>query len=103
VRKSRFLNSKHDCLIAITVAVCRALLPSFYRVFQGIPMLGVSSAETGLIVTLFIINSLFFWMNTMIFLAAVYDIRKLRFYARECGAICVVREESWAWVASTVG
>jgi len=66
-------------------------------------MLGVSSAETGLIVTLFIINSLFFWMNTMIFLAAVYDIRKLRFYARECGAICVVREESWAWVASTVG
>lgn len=90
-RKERFLK---DGWCAFAVAIIRALLPTFYRLYENKDdgVIGKTWSDHYIVFSLMIASCYFFWGNFFVVLQAVSDYRVKRFLMLQLGNLIAARE-----------
>jgi len=88
LRKARKVRFQRLSMLCMLVSVLRALIPTFYRLYEikyqdkDIPLL---TEKPYAAIILFLINTVFFWMNLVIIAVVIEDLRTKIFCLKQVG------------------
>jgi len=88
IQHAKKVRYRHLKSFSMVISVLRALLPTFYRIFeiyyqkQDIPLF---TGKPYAAVILFLINAIFFWMNLVIIVTVIEDIKTKIFCLKQVG------------------